>query len=1074
MVSKEQINDIILAADLLSIIEESGVKMRKSGGWLYVGKCPFHDEKTGSFFVNIKTNRYHCYGCDESGNVIGFLMKKKGLTFIEAIRELAGKYHISIEEFTPTREQEHKEKLGRALLKINEQATLFFTRQLQNTPEAQQYARSRFNSETIDLFRIGYAPNDYSSLYKYLRNHGFSIEILEKCDLFRKRKDGALYDFFRDRLIFPIFDITGNVIAFSGRRLKEDDKIPKYLNSSENPIYSKSKTLFALNFGFKVIREKDYAIIVEGNADVVKMHQLGIFNTVSSCGTALTDEQIRQIGRFTRNFVLLYDSDNAGQKASEKNGRRIVEVGYEVNVLTIPPDQDGEKQDPDSFFTSQEQFEQFYTENRENFLIRLARQKALENNDPVKRPFLIKDIARLFLSRPESERSNLIDHLAQIIPTKTLWNKVIKELEKEKREQQSIKLLATDGRTNEQNKSIEKYGFYIEKNCYYFYSPKGEGFYQGSNFTLEPLFHIESTVNAKRLYRVTNEFNITRVLEFAQKDLISIAAFRLKCESVGNFRFDAGEFGLNKIKAYLYEHTKTCKEITQMGWQKEGFFAWANGISADGEFIPISEIGMVEYKKENYYIPALSSLYQTENNLYQFERKFQHIPGSINLSQYAEKLSEVYGENAIVGLCFYFAALFRDIIVTPFRFFPILNIFGPKGTGKSELAVSLLKLFGDLPVGLNMTNSTIAAMADHVSHSKNALCHIDEYKNSVEYDKIEFLKGLWDGVGRNRMNMEKDRKKEMTAVDSAIILTGQEMTTADNALFSRVIFLSFTQTKFSDQEKERFEELKKIEKSGLTQVTHALLSYRPLFTENYVYNYNAASEEILQFVVKSQIEDRILKNWLVLLAAYRTLRNEILLPVSYLQAIKIFSKLIERQNREVFAGNEVSDFWNIYQELFSSGLIEKEYDLQIKDVTEFKTSNRHIERAMRILYVNPTRIFSLYAQVKKNNQEKKLPKDTLQYYLQNSDEFLGIQQRRFRKPMKNLQDREVTKKLPGDGTIAFEYERPYAWCFDYDKLSERMGLNLMTEYIWQGEAEEKPKEDNKDKNRYTGEDIGLF
>ncbi|MDL2297498.1 toprim domain-containing protein, partial [Bacteroidales bacterium OttesenSCG-928-E04] len=813
--------------------------------------------------------------------------------------------------------------------------------------------------------------------------------------------------------MFPIFDISNHIVGFSGRYLGEDKETPKYLNSSENILYSKGKVLFAMNFAVKEIRKSDCAILVEGYADTVKLHELGISNVISSCGTALTDEQIGLTGRFSKNFVLLYDSDQAGQTATDKNGRRISEAGHNVSVLTIPPDKDGGKQDPDTFFTSKEQFDKFIAENRENFFTRLATRKASENVDPMRRPFIVKEIASLFFTRPESERSHLTEHLSTIIPSKSLWTKVVKELEQERKERQSIRQLSVDGRTNEQNKSIEKYGFYVEKNCYYFYTVKGEGFYQGSNFTLEPLFHIESTTNAKRLYRIKNEFSMVRVIEFAQKDLISISAFRLKCESVGNFRFDAGEYGLNKIKAYLYEQTKTCKEITQLGWQPAGFFAWANGISVKEEFIPISEIGMVELNGEYYYIPALSSLFVTETNLYQFERKFRHAPGQIDLEQYAALLMEVYGENAIAGLCFYIATLFRDIIVETFRFFPILNIFGPKGTGKSELAVSLLKLFGDLPVGLNMTNSTIAALADHVSHTKNALCHIDEYKNSVEYDKIEFLKGLWDGVGRNRMNMEKDRKKEMTAVDSAVILTGQEMTTADNALFSRVIFLSVNQTKFTDQEKERFERLKRTEKRGLTQNTHALLGLRSLFADEYVSHYNAASEEILQYIVKSSIEDRILKNWLVLLAALRTVRGKVPLPFTYEEGIAFFARQIERQNREVFAGNEVSDFWNVYQELFSSGLIEKEYDLQIKDAAEFKTPTRHIERPLKILYMNPTRVFSLYAQTKKNNQEKKLPKDTLQYYLQNSDEFLGTQQRRFRKPMKNLQDREVTKMMPG-------------------------------------------------------------
>ena len=1048
MISKEQINDILLAADLVKIVEESGVKLRKSSNWLYQGLCPFHNEKTGSFVVNIRTQSYKCYGCGEWGNALDFVMKKSGLTFLEAARQLAGKYNILIEEFTPSKEQEAEEKLRAQLYRIYEDAARFYSLQLEQSADALAYARSRFNDETLDAFRIGFAPDDYTALYKHLRQKGYTMNILEKSELFRQKHDRGNYDFFRNRLMFPIFDITGRIIAFSGRILSNsDENLPKYINSPESVIYSKKNILFGLNFALPHIRQQDSVVIVEGYADVIKLHQLGILHVVASCGTALTDEQIRLLGRNTRNFCLLYDSDAAGQAAAEKNGKRITEVAFNAYTLTLPGDEAGNKQDPDTFFHSAEQFGEFYSKHRQNFLLRLAQSKSGKADDPVLKSFAIKEISALFYKRPESERLAIVESLSEILKPKNLWLKTLKELERDAQEQQAFKEISANGRTNEQNKSLEKYGFYEEKNGYYFYAPKGQGFFQGSNFTLEPLFHIESTVNAKRLYRLKNEYGVVKVLEFSQKDLIAIAAFRLKCESLGNFRFDGGEYGLSKIKAYLYEKTRSCKEIVQLGWQKEGFFAWSNGIFSSGKFTDVDELGIVEHEGVFFYIPALSSFYKQEDTLFQFERRFRYLPGTISLYEYTEKLITVYGENAIVGFCFYLASLFRDVIVSIFRFFPVLNIFGPKGTGKSELAVSLLKLFGDLPVGINMTNSTIAAMADHVSHTRNALCHIDEYKNSVEYEKIEFLKGLWDGVGRSRMNMEKDRKKEMTAVDTGIILTGQEMTTADNALFSRVIFLSFCQTKFSDEAKAHFENFKKIEKQGLTHLTAVFLAFRSHIQDNYAQQYNLAMEDVLQKIEKHKIEDRILKNWIILLTVFRCIHTQISFPFTYPKAVEIFAQKISRQNEEVVAGNEVSDFWNTYQELFSAGFIEHKFDLYIKDVPELKCLQQHYTRRMTVLFINPVRIFSLYAQAKKNNQEKKLPKDTLQYYLQNSEEYLGIQQMRFRKPVKNLQDRQTATIIPGDGSISFEYERPYAWCFDYEKLVERMGLNLETEFF---------------------------
>ena len=1060
MIPKDKIHDVLFAANMKDVAESCGLKLRRSGAVLYKACCPFHEEKDGSFMVNTKYNRWHCYGCERKGNTIDFLMELRGLSFPEAVKLLAGQYGIIIEERQPSKEEEQKEKERQRQKTIYEEAARFYQQRLKETPEALQYAKGRFNDETIEAFRIGYAPREPNELYRHLRQKGFLVETLDGCDLFRERKDHSVYDLFRDRLMFPIFNPYGNVTAFSGRALHPSDDTPKYINSAESVMYTKGATLYGMNFAFRHIRSADMSVLVEGNADTVKMHQLGVCNVVAPCGTSLTDEQIRQLGRASKNVTLMLDGDEAGRKATERNGKRLVESGMDVYVLAIPPKEDGTKQDPDSFFTSKEQFDTFQSEQAKMFLVAFAetRKKACED-DPIARARTVREIASLFLNRPATERGELANQLAKVIPGKMLWKDTIKQLEETRRREEKLEKdnakMALVGKTQEQEELIRKYGFYTENCCYWFYSLKGDSFFKGSNFTMEPLFHIVSTINAKRLYRLKNVYGKSEVLEFSQKDLISIAAFRLRCESLGNFLFEGGDHGLNKIKAYLYDNTKTCREVTQLGWQKQGFFAWSNGITVDGEFRPLGELGVAEHNGEHYYIPALSSFYREEDTLFQFERKFVHRAGDITLFAFTDRLLKVYGDNAIAGIGFYFATLFRDIIIAQHRFFPILNIFGPKGTGKSEMALTLLKLFGDLPVGINMTNSTVPAMADHVAHTRNTLCHIDEYKNSLEFEKIEFLKGLWDGVGRSRMNMEKDRKKEMTAVDAGIMLTGQEMATADNALFSRVLFLSVSKTEFSESERARFEELKGIEKQGLTHITNHLLKLRRLFLDEYAPSYNEAMSDVRPHIT-GQVEDRILKNWCVVLTALKVVTRTEALPFTYEKAVRTFADMIMRQNGDVVAGNEVSDFWSTYQELFSSGIIEKDFDFQVKTVEDLKTNVGTVSGAVKVLFMNPNRIFGLYAQQKRSANEKRLPKDSLKYYLKNSPEYLGQQQKRFRRNMKNLQDRDSVKYFPGDGTEALEYERPYAWCFNYDLLVATNELNLETDYLWQPKDEVKP------------------
>ena len=279
-------------------------------------------------------------------------------------------------------------------------------------------------------------------------------------------------------------------------------------------------------------------------------------------------------------------------------------------------------------------------------------------------------------------------------------------------------------------------------------------------------------------------------LELKQEDLIALAKFKQKIEGLGNFIWKGTEKELTKLKSYLYEKTETATEITQMGWQRAGFYAFGNGVFYDCHFIPADEFGIVRLKdKGNFYLPSSSSIYKNDPKLFTFEKQFVHLNlSSVTLTQFTEQLFKVYGDNGRVGFCFYLATLFRDVVTSTSanHWFPILNLFGPKGSGKSELGHTLLSLFTISYTAPNIQNSTPSALNDTVAQSANALAHIDEYKNDIDPKMIEFLKGLWDGTGRTRMNMDLDKKKETTAVDSGIILSGQEMPTSDIALFTRL------------------------------------------------------------------------------------------------------------------------------------------------------------------------------------------------------------------------------------------------------------------------------------------------
>ena len=254
---------------------------------------------------------------------------------------------------------------------------------------------------------------------------------------------------------------------------------------------------------------------------------------------------------------------------------------------------------------------------------------------------------------------------------------------------------------------------------------------------------------------------------------------------------------------------------------------------------------------------------------------------SISLRDYVTQLMTVFGDNAKIAFAFLLATLFRDVITSQTKFFPILNIFGPKGSGKSELGHSLMSFFINENTPPNIQNSTLPALADAVAQCANSLVHLDEFKNTIDLDKREFLKGLWDGTGRNRMNMDKDKKREVTKVNSGIIVSGQEMATADIALFSRFIFLSFPKSEFSTEAKQRFQALLDIRKRGCTHLTLEILSHRLQFESGFREAYNRAFDDLRDALQNHQIEDRILRNWVVPLAAFYALRDVLDMPYTY-------------------------------------------------------------------------------------------------------------------------------------------------------------------------------------------------
>ncbi len=393
IIAQNTIQQILSRVDIIDIVG-TFVKLKKRGA-NYLGLCPFHNEKSPSFTVSPAKEIYKCFGCGRSGNSISFLMEAEKYSYVEALRWLANKYGVEIEETETSPEYKQQQQTADSLYIINNFAQQFYSTQLLETDEGQDIALSYlkqrgFREDTIKKFQLGYNPEAKDTFSKAAIAAQYNQEYLLKSGLVNNRED-ILYDNYRGRIIFPIHNQSGKVLGFGARIIKKNDKAPKYINTPENEIYVKSKVLYGSYFARQPIDKADECLLVEGYTDVVSLHQAGIENVVASGGTALTPDQLRLIKKYTNNLTIIYDGDNAGVKAALRGLDLALEEGLNVQLVLIP---DGE--DPDSYVNKvgSSAFATFIaTHKKDVILFQLNIALAEAGNDNNKKSLVINQIA---------------------------------------------------------------------------------------------------------------------------------------------------------------------------------------------------------------------------------------------------------------------------------------------------------------------------------------------------------------------------------------------------------------------------------------------------------------------------------------------------------------------------------------------------------------------------------------------------------------------------------------------------------------------------------------------------------
>ena len=1059
------IDTIKARADIVEVIGEY-IPLTKRGQ-NFIGLCPFHNDTTPSLTVNSAKGIYKCFACDASGDIITFLQDHLKITFVEAVQMLAEKYGIEIPHDESSIENDVEQRKRESMFIINNYAVQYFSENLfSDSEEARQalsYASSRWPLDFIRSFDIGYANNSWDDFVLWAKNKGLNQEFLLDLGLVKTKSDGEnIYDAFRGRIMIPIRDKQQRVIAFTARVLPDihgnTPNAPKYINSPTSVLYDKGHSVFGIDVAYQYAAKAGEMNLVEGAPDVMRLQIIGIRNAVASLGTSWTDSQLTLLKRFTTNLNIIPDTDapkkgelfGVGFLSAIRAGKKALAMGFIVSIQEIPFT--GKKGDPDSYLTSKEIFDSLA---KQDFVMWYA-GKLFEatDNDVPQQAKAIHEIANTVLAIPDKVlQESYTEKLICVYGREDMWKREILGI-------QSLPTPIVSAAINEEEYMDLFKGSEIKvgNNCYYGYSKEGEK--EISNFIMIPLYLIRDGASASRVFILRNVTGFEVRIEFSIEEMTVLQKFRNRIEREVNFMWYGTSAKFNKLRGILYSCMEVITKISTLGWQKPGFFAFGNGIVLNGVWHPVNDEGIVRLGNlhGSFYLPAFSKMNEDNGDKFLFEQKFIHMPDShVRFLQFAKQMRLVYGDNAIIGICFIVVCLFRDIIIRHRREFPSLFLFGPKGTGKTAFGELLQSVFvhnGDHP---NLRTSTMPSLATVLSQAENAIMHLDEYKNDIDVEKIELLKGLWDCQGRSKLDVET-RKREQSKVLSGVIVSGQEKPTVDIALYSRQCVLAFHKDTHTVEEKENFRVLKDWEHEGTSHVVLELLQVRTRFEQFYKDCYEQSVKNICTSLSFS-IDERILHNWSVVLASYMAVRNYIQFPFSYDEVFKTVLNGVEYQNEECLHSNELSIFWKTIDYLKQDNQIYGLCDYRIHEYTSLKVDikmdgkrqsvTQEYGNAKKILMI-PTnsRVFALYALHLQRTHEKVIPENTLKYYLENSPEYIGKMNSVRFASVENVKDWPRLFESKCYQSQPRLSEKPVqAFCLDFDAVESAYGTSLYSDYM---------------------------
>lgn len=1055
---------------------------------MFEATSPFNpNDRTPSFKVSPAKNNFVCYSTQHKGDGIKFVMLKEACTFFEAVEKIGSICGLSLEREEETEEVKKKRSEKEDLFRLMEWASKKYQMQLNKMPAdhwtKQMIAGREMCEETLVRFGIGYAPEEW----KFLTNPIIETAKFEagKTAGLVNVKEGNSYDFFKNRLIFPIEDVNGHVIGFGGRCADDDpakENGRKYINSKESIIYSKSRSLYGIYQAKNSIAKSKTAMLVEGYTDVTAMHQVGCDNTVGTGGTALSDEQCKLLKRFAAHVIICRDNDGfdengnlkAGLKAAMKDVDILLVHGFKVSVVVFP-----EGEDPDSFSRKHENISEYISENVTDAVDwKTTILKNQASNDPDKISESVNEVAKmLFNIKDDVKRGLYLKNCSKTLkqPLKILKEKVEDftsvALEKVK-EGKNVGTSSEDlglppGADFEE---FQKHGYCTIGNSCWFQNRSGH-FSKGTNYRLTPLFHVYGKTDNKRLCEIVNEKNAKKLIDFDSSDFVARNKYDEKLIKEGEFynqpSFQSREFLL--LRNRILSDFIMAYELKTLGWQKEGFFAYANCVYFNGIIKNVNAYGIVQVETEgieaseyfedikHYYSPAFSEIYKhsrDDDDPYENDRYLEFKQSPVAIHTWMKQLHKVYGKKAVTGIAFIVASMFRDIYIKRYQFFPHLFLTGEKGSGKSKFGESLVALFTYKQEPFDLNSGTPVAFYRRLSRNMNIPTMLEEFHDNVEDRIFQSLKGAYDGRGREMGKASGDNRTTTTKVNSSLIILSQYLSSRDdNSLTSRSIIEHFIkpQESFTNEQLEEYSRLKSWEEEGLSSMLIEVLQYRKDIEHDLHTTYAELNKKLKKELSGIEYQERMLQNYVALMAPVKLLYGRIQFPFAFEDMYKQFKEAIIDSSDLIIESEGLAEFWRTLEYLLDRQpftLLKNGFHFIIDTFPTLSLQSRKGEKdttwentsRKKVLLLRLNAVHQLYhKEVSTREGVDVIGENTLRNYFKSKKYFIGAVK-----------------------SHRFEDTSTSAYVFDYEMMENGGILNLIREKKDPFSAPEQPKGEHDD------------